>query len=428
MPSGDEKPGTTTTAPAASARSAAPAGTAPSPTRKADPTTADQTTADQTTADAEAHEKARAAELRAARAEKLKAASAAASAWAAKSGKQTAVWTATTSRSAAANVRSWRADQVRRNLVTLAVIAALVGTASVAGIFGGREIWTRELLRPDLTLVAPSLYSMLIWALIALGMVGYVVHQWLPGQMDSPRHRRLGWVIIAALLLNLALALTIQAELHAAGLVVHGLLLVLLLVSLRWLNRWSAATRLEGTLVDVPFGLFLGWIGFTALSHTAAVLSLSGFSWLTESDFIWALVGLGVVVVVGSTICSMDRGRIAVALALVWGMGWIIVERLIGEPGSLPVAAAAALAAFLVLITAGSRRHRVDHSYRRALRRYQTANLPPIDLVDDDDEYEDDPEPLDNRPSTEHQDDGHRDNDRRDDGHQDSGHRVSRND
>ena len=35
----------------------------------------------------------------------------------------------------------------------------------------------------------------------------------------------------------------------------------------------------------------------------------------------------------------------------------------------------------------------MDHSYRRALRRHQTANLPPIDLADDDDdeyEYDDD--------------------------------------
>ncbi|WP_346027975.1 hypothetical protein [Arthrobacter parietis] len=386
---GDEKPRTTTAAPpaagpAATAGPTAPAGAAPSTTR-----TPNQTQDDQ----AQAREKARAAELRAARAEKLKAASAAASAWAAKSGRQTAAWTATTSRSAAANVRSWRADQVRRNLVTLTVIGALVGTASVAGFFGGTEIWTSELLRPDLTLVSPSLNSLYIWALIGLGLIAYTVHQWLPGQADSPRHRRLGWVVIAALLLNLALALTIQAELYAPSLMVHGVLLVLLLVSLRWLNRWSAATRLEGTLVDVPLGLFLGWTGFTALSHTAAFLSLEGFSWLTENEFAWALAGLGVVVVMGSAVCSMDRGRIAVALALVWGLGWIIVERLIGEPQSLPTAAATALAVFLVLITAGSRRHRVDHSYRRALRRHQTANLPPIDLADDDDdeyEYDDD--------------------------------------
>ncbi|MBM7781976.1 hypothetical protein [Arthrobacter tumbae] len=387
---GDEKPGTTTAAPP----SAGPAGTTPSPTRNPDQAQAEQTQADQTQADADAREKAaRAADLRAARAEKLKAASTAASTWAAKSGRQTAAWTATTSRSAAANVRSWRADQVRRNLVTLTVIGALVGTAAAAGFFGGPQIWTTELLRPDLSLVSPSLNSLYIWALIGLGMVAYTVHQWLPGQADSPRHRRLGWVVIAALLLNLALALTIQAELYAPSLVVHGVLLVLLMVSLRWLNRWSAATWLEGTLVDVPLGLLLGWTGFTALSHTAAFLSLEGFSWLTENEFAWALAGLGLVVVIGSAVCSMDRGRIAVALALVWGMGWIIVERLLGEPGSLSTAAATALAVFLVLITAGSRRHRVDHSYRRALRRHQTANLPPIDLADeDDDEYYDDEE------------------------------------
>lgn len=233
-------------------------------------------------------------------------------------------------------------------------------------------------------------------------MVGYVVHQWLPSQAHSPRHRRLGWVVVASLLLNLALALVIQADLYAAGVVLHGVLLVLLMVSLRWLNRWSAPTRLEGALVDVPLGLFLGWTGFTALSHTAAALSLSGFSWLTEDEFVWALVGLGIVVIIGSVVCSTDRGRIAVALALVWGMVWVMVERVFGEPASLPTAAATALAVFIVLITAGSRRHRVDHSYRRALRRRQTANLPPINLADEDeDEYYEDEDDLPEDPGTE---------------------------
>ncbi|WP_167990575.1 hypothetical protein [Arthrobacter pigmenti] len=336
------------------------------------------------------------AEPAAERAKKAKAASAAASSWVAKSGKQTASWTATTSRSAAANVRSWRPDQVRRNLVTLAVIGTLVGTASAVGLFGGPEIRNSDLLGPGLSFVSPSLFSLYLWALIALGMVGYAVHQWLPSQLESPRHRRLGWVVIASLLLNLGLALSIQADLYVFSLVLHALLLGMLLVSLRWLNRWSAATRLEGALVDVPLGLFLGWIGFTALSHTAAVLALNDVTWLTDDGFVWTMVGLGVVVIAGSAICSMDRGRIAVALAVVWGMGWIIVERLIGEPQSLPVAAITALAVFLILISAGSRRHRVDHSYRRALRARQTANLPPIDLADDDeddDEYYEDERP-----------------------------------
>jgi hypothetical protein len=332
---------------------------------------------------------ARAERLKAARAEKLKAVSTTASSWAVESGKRTAQWTASTSRSAAANVRSWPVDLVRRILVTIVVPGALAGTAWAAGFLGGPEIWTVELFRPDLSLLSPNRYALYIWALIGLGLVGYVVHQWLPGEANSPRHRRLGWVVMAAVLLNFGLALVIMAGLYRESLILHGLLLVLLLFSLRWLNHWPAATSVEGSLVDVPLGLFLGWTGFTALSHSAAALSLDGFSWLWDDDFRWALVGLGLTVVIGSVICSTDRGRIAVALAVVWGIGWIVVERVIGQPQSLLIAGIAALAGFLLLITSGSRRHRVDHSYRRALRRRQTANLPPINLEDDDDEYED---------------------------------------
>lgn len=309
----------------------------------------------------------------------------------AKSGKQTAAWTASTSRSAAQKVRSWRRDQVRRNLVTLTVIGTLVATAAVAGVFGGGpDLLAAPLLAPDLALVSPSQFSLYLWGLIGLGMVGYTVHQWLPRQADSPRHRGLGWVVIVSLLLNLALALAIQADLHVFSLVLHALLLGVLVASLRWLNKWPAATRLEGALVDVPLGLFLGWTGFTALSHTAAVLTLNDISWLTGDDYVWTMIGLGIVVVGGTAVCSMDRGRLAVALAVVWGLAWVFVERLIGEPQSMPAAAITALAAFLVLISAGSRRHRVDHSYRRALRARQTANLPPIDLADSDEYYDDD--------------------------------------
>ncbi|WP_309069909.1 hypothetical protein [Arthrobacter sp.] len=330
--------------------------------------------------------KTREEELKAARAEKLRTASSAASAWAAQSGKRTAQWTASASRSAAANVRSWPLDVVRRILVTVVVLGSLAGTAWAAGLFGGTEIWTVDLFRPDLSLLSPHRYALAIWALIGLGLVGYVVHQWLPGESNSPRHRRLGWVVMAAVLLNFGLALMISAGLYLESLILHGVLLVLLLFSLRWLNRWPAATSTEGSLVDVPLGLFLGWTGFTALSHCAAVLSLNGFSWLWDDDFRWALVGLGIVVVIGSVVCSTDRGRIAVALAVVWGIGWIVVERIIGQPQSLLIAGTAALAAFLLLITSGSRRHRVDHSYRRALRRRQTANLPPLNLDDEDDD------------------------------------------
>ncbi len=313
----------------------------------------------------------------------------AAGGWTARSGKQAASRTVSATKGAAANVRSWRVDQIRRNVVTLALIGCLVATASVVGVFGGPDIRDQAIMAPDRSLVSPGSYSIFLWAPIYLGLIGYTVHQWLPSQQDSPRHRGLGWIVTAAMLLTLGLALSVQSSELALSLVLLGLLLGVLLLSLRWLNHWSAATRLEGTLVDTPLGLFLGWTGFTALTHTAAVLSEQSIDWLGAGGFVWALVGLGVLVIGGCVVCSTDRGRIAVALAIVWGLGFILIERLIGQPMSLPAAAVTALAGFLVLITAGSRRHRIDHSYRRALRARQTAALPPLDLAEDEDPWDD---------------------------------------
>ncbi|WP_323960218.1 hypothetical protein GC088_01805 [Arthrobacter sp. JZ12] len=330
------------------------------------------------------------------RAKKLRATAASASstaaAWAVKSGKQTAGWTASAGKSAARNVRTWPIDHVRRALVTVVVLGTLAAIVWLTGLFGGPEIWNAEVLAPDASVVAPNRLSLLLWAVIGLGLLAYVVHQWLPHQGDSPRHRRVGWAVITAAVLTLALALATRAGLDVLHLALLCILLVVLLVTIFWLNRWPAATRLDAAMVDVPLGLFLGWTGYTAFSSAAAVLTRNGFTWVLDDAVIWALIGLGILVLAGSIVCSTDRGRVSVALALSWGLGWTIVERITGQPASVLVAAAAALAAFLILITAGSRRHHVDHSYRRALRRRQTANLPPIELTDDDDDYYDEDE------------------------------------
>lgn len=305
----------------------------------------------------------------------------AARAWTTKAGRRTADATGGVVR----NVRSWDLDHVRRILVTLAVVACTVWLASIAGLFGefgGQRIPdpTGGVLAPDATLLAPATPASLILLLIYAGLAGYTVHQWLPSQRRSLRHRRLGWTVIAAILLNLAWVLAAQQSLLILSLLILGALLGVLLFALYWLNRYQSATRLEGALVDVPLGLFLGWAILAFPAYTAAVFHALELDWFGLGALTWALIGLAAVTAAGCVICMTDRGRIAVSLAMVWELGWILLERLIGTPASIPVVSAAGLAAFLLLISAGSRRHRVDHSYRRRLRAEQTATLPPIDL------------------------------------------------
>ncbi|MHA7275532.1 hypothetical protein ACX80O_03230 [Arthrobacter sp. Hz1] len=282
-------------------------------------------------------------------------------------------------------VGPWDPDLVRRIGVTMVVLGAGLGVAGTAGAFGGPDLRDAPLgtFDPGVTLISPAAPAHYLWLVIGVGLLGYTAHQWLPSQRRSPRHRGLGWLVAAAMLVTVAWVVAVQQNQATTSLVMIVLLLAILVGSLRWLNHFPARTHGEGALVDVPVGLFLGWTGVTAAVHTAAVLTTQGVDWLGWGPQRWALIGVVLLTLAAMAVCMTDRGRIAVALAVVWGLACMVPMRLFGEPQSTPVAFAAGLGVFLLLISAGSRRHRVDHAYRRELRARQMATVAPIDFYDD---------------------------------------------
>ncbi len=288
------------------------------------------------------------------------------------------------------HVVSWDPDIVRQSVVTLCAIACVLGSAAGVGAFGGPSIRDAAggLFASDATLLAPSSSAFSIWSVIYVGLIAYTVFQWLPSQRRTERQRRLGWTVAASMLLNLAWILSAQANRLTSSLVVIMLLLLALLAAVRTMNNHPAETRLEGALVDTPIGLYLGWILLAAAANAAAFLTDAGADLFGWAGTTWAIVGILAVLMSAAVVCSTDRGRLSVAAATSWGLLWIAIERVLGEPRAVGVAFVAALAIFLLLITAGSRRHRVDHAYRRWARAQEDAQREPIDLLGDDD-YED---------------------------------------
>jgi hypothetical protein len=61
-------------------------------------------------------------------------------------------------------------------------------------------------------------------------------------------------------------------------------------------------------------------------------------------------VVLGVAALVGVVLAFAGRGRIAPALSLSWGLAWIAVGRLTGEPENVVAGVAAIVAAVVVLL------------------------------------------------------------------------------
>ncbi len=283
-------------------------------------------------------------------------------------------------------VQRWDPDLVRQIVLSCAAVACLAGAVLVTDVLSGPASLESlgGALSPDGTLLIPAPPAFALWSIIYVGLFGYTLYQWLPRQRTSIRQRNLGWIASSSMLFNLAWLLSVRAELPGLGLASMLLLLGSLLFALHPLNYFQPASRAEGLFVDTVFGLYLGWVLVNAFASAAAQFQSHSVDLFDLGGQTWALVSVVATTVGSAVICMTDRGRLAVAVAVAWGLGWIAVDRLFGEPHSGVVAFAAGLSVFLLLISAGSRRHRVDHSHRRWLRAQQDAARAPIALFEDD--------------------------------------------
>jgi hypothetical protein len=105
-------------------------------------------------------------------------------------------------------------------------------------------------------------------------------------------------------------------------------------------------------VVDGALGLYLGWVCIATVANTAATLVASGVEPEGSAATAWAVAVLGVAAVVGVLLAVGLGGRLAPAVGLAWGLGWVAVARTSGEPESTTVAAAAAIAALVTLASA----------------------------------------------------------------------------
>lgn len=251
--------------------------------------------------------------------------------------------------------RTLSTDRRRQVWVTLCFVAGIVGVLFGVGVLGERvEESPGGDLAADATLLAPASPAFSIWTVIYLGLTAYTVYQWLPDQTTDRRHRAIGWLAGVSLLLNAAwLLVTQQGWIWFSVAVI--LVLAAVLVRLVFLLHTTPSYGVAETLaVDVTFGLYLGWVLAASGANVGAALSSSG-----ADPGRWTAIALIVVVtVVGAALLRLFSGRFAVAAALAWGLGWIAIGRLGGEPADALVGIVAAICAVVVLAVAWTSQER----------------------------------------------------------------------
>ena len=250
-----------------------------------------------------------------------------------------------------------RSDRLRQAWVSGAYVIGIVGVLFGVGVLGTRvEESPGGDLSDDATLLAPHGPAFSIWSLIYLLLTAYVIYQWLPGQTSSDRQRRIGWLAGWTLLLNAAWLLVTQAGwIWVSVLVIVALAVVLATVMFR-LHIDDSSGLAETLVVDVTFGLYLGWVLAATGANIGAALSSSDLG-----PGRWTAIGLIVsVAIVGGALLRLFGGRISIAAALAWGLFWIAYGRLFDEPADSVVGAVAGVCALVILAISASSQPRAQ--------------------------------------------------------------------
>ncbi|GAB2518412.1 TspO/MBR family protein [Paramicrobacterium agarici] len=249
-------------------------------------------------------------------------------------------------------------DRVRQIVVLVLALLAIAGAAIGSGAFGGTQIQDAAggALDSDSTLIAPAGPAFSIWSVIYLGLLAYAVWQLFPNQAGRSVHRRVGYLIAVSMLLNAAWIGVVQLGLLGGSVAVIVALLAVLCAVFAVLQKTPrqagsrGAAVAEAIILDGTMGLYLGWVTIATAANIAAWLSALGFTGWGVRPQVWGVIVVAVAGLIGVATALGDRGRLAPALALAWGLGWLAFGRLGGEPVSLSVGTAAVAAAVVVVV------------------------------------------------------------------------------
>jgi hypothetical protein len=229
---------------------------------------------------------------------------------------------------------------------------ALVVTIGVNGLatglpLGGRT--TGQISDSFPVLFTPAGYVFGIWGVIYLALLGFAIFQSLPAQRNNPRLERIGYWFVASCVFNSIWIFLWQYEIFPLTiLAMLGLLVSLVMIYQRLGIGLQRVSRQETWLVNVPFGIYLGWVSVATIANAAVLLYYLGWGGWIVSPVAWTVIVLLVAAGLGITLI-FTRREVAFPLVLVWAFAGIYVK----QAATPVVAIIAALLALVILVLLG---------------------------------------------------------------------------
>ena len=210
------------------------------------------------------------------------------------------------------------------------------------------------------SLMSMAAWHVVAWPLLWLLMLVYTLYQWSPSQYSAVRNRTTAWYVLNAMLLASGTLLLVHFQDWGLEVLTSAGAFVLLARAIRNLNEYTERTVRERYLVDLPIGVFTGWMlifTMTTIFTTMASWNVSDLLFIPE--IIWAVAAMLVLLVILSQLTLTGRGRISIAAGFAFGAAAIIGSRLFGENESIFLTVVTVLGLFIVFAATENRRYQI---------------------------------------------------------------------
>lgn len=216
-------------------------------------------------------------------------------------------------------------DVVRQFLVILAVVVTIV-INTLADVLPINGLGTGQISDTFKVFFVPAGYVFSIWGLIYLGLIAYAVFQALPSQRENPRLQSIAGWFIRGSLANCTWIFLWHYQLFVWTLpVMFALLISLIVIYVRLRVGRSPISTGEKWSVRIPFSIYLGWITVATIANVTSVLEHVKWGGWGISPQVWAVIMLGVAVVV-AVLMAFTRRDAAYLAVLVWAFIGIAVK------------------------------------------------------------------------------------------------------
>jgi hypothetical protein len=216
-------------------------------------------------------------------------------------------------------------DSVRQLVNLLAALGALtVNILSNALPLNGLN--TGQISDRFNVFFVPAGYVFSIWGLIYIGWIAFIIWQFMPANKASPRLRALGYWFALSCVFNAAWLFCWHYEQFGLSVVVMLALLATLIISYLRLDVGRVhAGALERWSVDIPFGVYLGWVSVATIANITSFLDFINWGGWGIDPQVWTIIMLAVASVLGWLMARLRRDA-AYLFVFVWAFSGIAIK------------------------------------------------------------------------------------------------------